>query len=197
MITDQSTNSFYIWDGYSPYQGPAINDSDLWRFTADGEGGGDWGREPVTNGDVWGDFVRTLGTAYTSSNDMGFQFGGTFVGGGPVKNAKGFKTLNFTTMEWEEETDVPYPDATLYGGSAIFVEKYGASGTVVVLGGLTNRDGSGSGYLSVDRAYLYDIAAKQWHYQDVSSTGSEKPARWDRACAVGVADTGDTDSFEM
>jgi hypothetical protein len=129
---------------------------------------------------------------------MGFIIGGTLMPlSGPRENADGFKTLNFTTMEWQEDTETSYPNNNIFSGSAVFVEEYGASGILVVLGGMTKRAENGAAHLPVERAYIYDIAATKWYFQDISSPDKEKPARWDRACAIGVADTGDNNSFEM
>ncbi len=75
--TDPSANSLYVWggftsDGSSPSQA-------LWRFTADGSGGGAW--EQVVQRD-YADFSKlkgTFGSAFTQTEDVGYSFGGAVI----------------------------------------------------------------------------------------------------------------------
>lgn len=196
ILTNKGEDTFYIYGGFSGY-GDSTDDSQFWKFAADGEGGGTWAREALANADVFSDFELSSGAAYVSTNDTGFVFGGTAVGSNPIRNLQGFKTFNFTTREWNEERDDPYSgDGTLWGGSATFVERYGASGIIVMLGGVQRRAEDASAYVDLGKVWFYDVAEKTWHSQQTANN-DDKPGGWDNGCVVGVEDTGDNDSFEM
>jgi hypothetical protein len=196
LLTHPSEDLFYIYGGFSAY-GDEIDESNLWKFTADGQGDGHWDKAGVANAGVFAGFERSHGAAYVSTKDAGFIFGGSVVGSRPIRNLQGFKVFNFTTTEWSEERDAPYAvEGKLWGGSAVFVEKYGASGIIVMLGGVQRRAEEASAYVDSGKVYFYDIAERTWHSQQTTNNG-DKPRGWDKGCVVGVEDTGDNGSYEM
>lgn len=199
IFTDRNSESFYLWGGYLPFVETA-DFSLFWRFTVDGKGGGQWDSEAPDNQQVFASIDRAENTAYKSTSDGGFVFGGKILDeDGKVtssqESVKGFKTFNFTTKEWAEESGGAYSqDGSIWGGSATFVDKFGTKGVIVMLGGLSRPDQPGSGYIDWGTIHVYDVAAKQWHSQKASG---DVPSRRSHHCAVGVADTGENNSYEM
>lgn len=190
LLTDHSRGMIYAHGGY--FVRPSdIQTDNLWGFRVDDEGGGSWERAAVDNLDDFANSTLSEGTAFASATDGGFIFGGAM----GRTNFKGYKTFNFTTMVWEEKWDAPYsPDGSLYGGAAVFVEKYGTAGLVMVMGGTWRRFEDPSGYSSPSTVHFYDVAEQKWHSQQ---TSGDIPPGWEQGCVVGVDDTSENNSFEM
>lgn len=190
LLTDTKSKVIYAHGGYFP-RSTGLNYNEFWSFRVDGRGGGSWESVNVDNPTEFKNSTINEGAAFASATDGGFIFGGAM----GMSNFKGYETFNFTTKEWEEKWDAPYSlDGSLYGASAIFVEKYGAAGLVFVLGGVTRRFEVASGYANLSTVHFYDVADKKWYSQQ---TSGDVPPGWELACAAGVDDTGDNDSFEM
>lgn len=200
IFTDQASKSFYVWGGY------LVDDeepdySTLWRFGTDGEGGGQWNSEAPSNQEVFLGLDVTEKMAYTSTDDGGLAFGGKILGPDGVPNstteesAKGFVTFNFTTKDWTHEDSGPYShEGSIFGASATFVDRFGARGVIVLLGGLERANQPGSGYVDWGTIHVYDVAEKKWHSQKALG---DAPSRRSHHCAVGVAGTAGNGSYEM
>lgn len=190
LLTDKKNNMIYAHGGYFTRE-TGIETTNLWGFKVDEEGGGSWGRTVVENPSDFANSTLTEGSAFASATDGGFIFSGAM----GRTNFKGYKTFNFTTKVWEEKWDATYsPDGSLYGGSAVFVEKFGTAGLVFVLGGAIRRFEDPSGYAPPGTVHFYDVAEQKWHSQ---KTSGQTPPGWEQGCVVGAEDTGGGDSFEM
>ncbi|KAI0477950.1 hypothetical protein F4859DRAFT_42674 [Xylaria cf. heliscus] len=191
--TDPSTGSLYTWggittDGSSPNQG-------LWRFQADGSGGGSWTQ--VTQRDFlsFSKLKGTSGSAFTQTEDVGFAFGGAVTAssdGSVAKKIPGYATpglvsYNFQTGEWENSTTSSYGGyGTSLNARAEYVP-FGANGLLLFLGGAeTPVDATNETIveMSWNHITMVDPVTKQWHTQTTSGT---KPPTIESHCSVGVA----------
>ncbi len=201
--TDPSANSLYVWggftsDGSSPSQA-------LWRFTADGSGGGAW--EQVVQRD-YADFSKlkgTFGSAFTQTEDVGYSFGGAVIkssDGSIAKTMPGYATpglvsYNFRTGSWDNTTATTPPDGgdgTSLNARTEYVP-FGPHGLLLVLGGAeTPVDATNETIVEILWNYIsmVDPVTKEWHTQKTSGT---KPPTVESHCSVGVP--GPNGTYEM
>lgn len=175
----------------------------LWRFVADGHGGGTWASEAkqaVTGG---GTAYRGVFGAVTVGHDVGYSLGGyanSWVDSRDNPAAQldvsmsqaqpGLISFNHTTKNWRNESTVAFtpPWGTYVGGVAEFVPGFGAEGLIVPLGGYTPLlrpdTGESVGYLDFANISVYDVATQRWLWQ--VATGDVPTARkW--MCSVGTS----------
>jgi len=200
LFTDESSDSFYIWGGYSMISGesPDAASSSLWKFTVDGEGGGSWASE--SQDDAFTDLVRSQAGAYVSTRDSGFHFGGESTRAAtsrPEGAVPGYFHFNFTSGDhsWQNETRAPYSDqGTIYGATATWVPTFGPNGLIVLVGGESREIGNSrnSEYLPMDMIHFMDPVTKTWYKQQ--TTGGV-PGKRVFHCSVGVESNNGT--FEI
>lgn len=197
LFTDLSTNSFYVWGGYTPWD-ESVDTSFLWRFIVDGGGGGEWVREAPGNPDFFVALARSNSGAYTQTPDTGYVFGGSELGSNAREtgaNVKGVVTFDFDSKDWAQDTNGPFsPDGSLWGATATYVNKFTEKGLIVILGGVTRRAETASGYLAFNTVQLYDVTSGTWYEQE---TTGDAPSRRSHHCAVGVGDSESQDTYEM
>lgn len=78
---DSSGNAFYVFGGRAPYScnRALIKKDGIWKFAADGKGGGSWEKEIPSNSVLFDTFTLTHGAAFASSSDgVGFSIGGFY-----------------------------------------------------------------------------------------------------------------------
>lgn len=190
-FTDPSFESLYVWGGFQHMGFPDTSQQYMWKFEADGQGGGQWDRESPENGDFFRDLVPSRAAASASTPQAGYLFGGIAWNDSTVP-IEGFYRYDFGSREWSWERDAGYPTRSIWASTATYVPGYGTGGVIVLLGGKTGVATDDEAYSSFDRAYIYDVEEGQWYTQQ--TTGDEKPSRRRHHCAVGV---GGDDSFEM
>ncbi|KAI1189260.1 hypothetical protein F5B17DRAFT_428722 [Nemania serpens] len=190
--TDPSTKSLYTWggstsDGSSPSQG-------LWRFTADGSGGGSWVQVIQRDFAAFSKLRGTVGSAFTQTEDVGFAFGGAVTkasDGSITKGLPGYATpglvsYNFRTGEWENSTTQSYSGyGTSLNARAEYVP-FGPNGLLLFLGGAeTPVDATNETIVEIswNRISMVDPVTKEWHTQTTSGT---KPPTIESHCSVGV-----------
>lgn len=197
LFTDASRNSFYVWGGYVPFDESA-DSSNLWKFNADGDGGGSWVREAPGNADFFVDLERTENGATTSSPGAGFVFGGKILDSkskATGQNEKGTVTFDFGSKNWSQNSEGPFsPDQTLWGATASFVEGFADEGLIFLLGGMNRRDEPAAGYLDFETVHFFDIAKRDWYEQ--KTTGDVPGVRFHH-CAVAMTDSSSNDTTEM
>ncbi|KAM0334379.1 hypothetical protein ACHAQA_001405 [Verticillium albo-atrum] len=189
LFTDESSNSFYIWGGHTSWGAP-VPQNELWRFTADGSGGGDWTTQIPGNPDVFRDLKRAEGAVFCSTPDSAFQFGGvaTMASNGAYFGATpGFVHINFTTQAWSNYTEGPWSAyRTLYAAEAEYIPTFGPNGLVMLIGGETRELGSSRGnrgFLSFQNLTFMDPVTRDFHYQ--RTTGTAPSGRFYH-CSAGV-----------
>lgn len=194
-----ASNSFYVWGGYVAYKTTA-DLGVLWKFIADGEGSGAWSREAPADADLFIDLQQSENAAYVTTPNMAYAFGGRLVisdnASKTEENIKGYVSFDFNSLEWSEGSDDESysQDGSLWGGTATYVERYGAGGIIVMLGGVTRRGEAASAYKSFGKVDVYDISARKWYSQ--STTGDIPPQRF-KHCAVSIGNKNNSDTHEM
>jgi hypothetical protein len=198
---DAAGKAFYIWGGVTSYfaQPPP---NEIWKFTADGSGGGAWSKEVPNNVVTLSQLVRSTNGAVAQSKDVGYFLGGyanyqtdTSVSGDTYLALPGLVEFNMTSGVFTNSSTTGFGAfGTLVGGSAEFVP-FGSSGLLLFLGGGSSTVATQwSGWTEVDfnNLTLYDPSAKKWYSQQ--TTGS-RPTRRQRFCTVGAQ--GPNKTYEM
>lgn len=190
---EYDSNSFFTWGGFVP--NATRSPTQLWKFTADGNGSGVWSVEDKYSQEL-SSLRRSHGGAFASTPDSGFYFGGfeetkTNIDlkmplGGYVP---GYLQFNYTTPTglpaWTNRTDTPYsPSGTLYAATAHYIPRYGSQGLIMILAGAEyNSTNQEPGNLSMEVVWFIDPVTKRWYSQKTIGEAPQ-PRRW--ACVVGV-----------
>lgn len=196
MLVDASNDAFYIWGGSLP-GGSRLVDPALWKFTADGSGGGSWSDETsnLSNRPVFEQLDRVQGPACVSTSMRGYVFGGLSdktTSPEPKSRVVGHVALDFEDHTWTQNSTAPYTSTgSFFGGSALLVPDYGKEGIIVLLGG--TYDGS-SKYNDFGTVNVLDIETGNWHKQATSASGGW-PSERALHCATGVAGNGTYEIF--
>nr|CDP31338.1 Putative protein of unknown function [Podospora anserina S mat+] len=213
---DPSGTAFYIWGGITSYrtQPPP---SELWKFTADGYGGGSWNKHEKISSVSLGKHVRTSRGAWTQSKDVGYWLGGygtanTDTSILPPQSSDGDKNiflavlgitlLKMASGELTNSSSVGMgPFGTLWGGSAHHVPLGGggeqSDGLLVFLGGVTAPvlsylESPDHRPVEFTNITVYDPLYKKWYSQQ--TTGAIPTPRY-QICVVGVK--GDNGTYEI
>ncbi|KAH8885365.1 hypothetical protein GQ53DRAFT_829081 [Thozetella sp. PMI_491] len=184
---------------YHPLLDADYNNTQIWRLTADGAGGGFWQFEYPKNLTQVLDFQRAQRGSFATCFNTGFYLGGLKVDIDPVTKARkrllvpGLLTHNLTSQTWANESATAFATfGTSYGGEAVCVPPFGPNGLVLFLGGVTSK---GLDFLDADKSLadsagvdfdnltFYDPFKKEWHSQE--ATGN-RPSPRQGFCAVGV-----------
>ncbi|KAI1122143.1 hypothetical protein F5Y10DRAFT_81448 [Nemania abortiva] len=190
--TDPSTSSFYTWGGFT--SNGSSPSQELWRFMADGSGGGSWTQ--VTQRD-FADFLKlkgTFGTAFTQTQDVGFALGGavtTSSDGSVDKKIPGYATpglvsYNFRTGEWDNRTTAEYGGYGTSLNARAESVPFGANGMILFLGGAeTPVDATNETIVetSWNHISMVDPVTNKWYKQ---ATSGIKPPTIESHCSVGV-----------
>lgn len=195
--TTSSTPGFYIWGGHTPY-GSERNDiqkRSVWRFEADGQGGGSWTKKLSSNQEMQQSFVLPECGAFTTAGNTGVFVGGTGsswtdpnIGGGTVL-VPGVVSFDMDTLTWRNDTapDELSPDGTLRDGTAAYAPTFGPNGLVFVLGGVTYSLGTTTntpdGTIDFSPVPFFDPVTRTWYRQP--ATG-QVPRSRKSFCSVGV-----------
>ncbi|KAJ3569289.1 hypothetical protein NPX13_g6132 [Xylaria arbuscula] len=176
-------------DGSSPEQA-------LWRFTADGSGGGTWNQVTQRDYLAFSKLKGTFGSAFTQTKDVGYSFGGAVMKSSDASVNKaipgyatpGLVSYNFRTGEWDNST-VTMSSYGGYGTSLNARAEYvpfGPNGLVMFLGGAeTPVDATNETIVEVNwnSISMVDPVTNEWYSQTTSGT---KPPTVESHCSVGV-----------
>ncbi|KAI8159652.1 putative transporter [Colletotrichum sp. SAR 10_65] len=161
-----SGKEFYTWAGEKIYN-RTLPDKDIWRFTADGSGGGKWERVTPSNPITFQNLLRPTDGTYTQSKDTGYYFGGIVRRRSDYSISDwnvsiptpGLVSYNMTSGEIKNTTSEFGQFGTFKEGSSQFLP-FGGAGVLLFLGGLEAPRTSRSGdWKEVDftRVTLFDI----------------------------------------
>jgi LPXTG-motif cell wall-anchored protein len=191
-----------MWGGQtSPlkFSGVGAPPNNLWRFDADGEGGGSWTGIPVPDS-----LVRPADAFFASANGVGYILGGYVSAYSVPARANdynleaipGLTSYDMSSNVWaNESTSLVSPNGLATAGQLIYVSTFGKLGVLVSLGGSSFPEpGSddGSGNLPFSEIAIYDIESGDW-FQQVTS-GQVPPLRLN-FCAAGVE--GNNGTYEI
>ncbi|KAK9414399.1 putative Kelch repeat-containing protein [Seiridium unicorne] len=190
LWSDSSTSSFYTWGGMTAWNGAAV-ENEIWKFTADGSGGGEWSQVSVSNTVAFTSSIRTLGSAFTSVNGVGYSVGGT--SGSTIDTSitgssiaiQGMITFDTVSREWNNASTAELNVNGTSMNARLEYAPFGTSGFLVMLGGAVLPVGVIDEYeqLEWNNLWVMDLEANKWYSQPV--TGS-KPTKRERHCSVGV-----------
>ncbi|KAK1750183.1 hypothetical protein QBC47DRAFT_426430 [Echria macrotheca] len=201
---DPDTNSFYSWGG-KWIGGVNMTKTELWKFTADGSGGGAWSVQDPANPNVFGGLIPGEFSAYTTAKGSGFLIGGIASGWTEIYRAKtqtipGMLTFNIKSKVWENGTFSAgfSPFDTLSGASAQYVPTFGPNGLILVFGGWSPRvdaepDIKVSPVFDLQNITFFDPETKKKYSQ--VTTGDVPPSPRGRFCTVGFEREGGYDIF--
>ncbi|KAI0390372.1 hypothetical protein F5Y17DRAFT_444906 [Xylariaceae sp. FL0594] len=189
---DSSTGSLYTWGGFAAQDPPPSHD--LWRFTADGSGGGAWSLVTQRDYVTFSKLKNIFGAAFTQTNDAGFALGGavthlsdhTVSDDIPGYATPGLVSYDFRTGSWDNSSSAAYGGyGTSLNARAEYVP-FGPNGLIVFLGGAeTPVDATNETIVEVNwnTVTLVDPVTMKWYKQ---STTGQKPPTIESHCSVGV-----------
>lgn len=198
----EDPKAFWIWGGRTirDIDSDKINKRKMWRFEANGEGGGRWFPETPNESDDFRDMHLPFRPAYTTYKNTGFSFGGEQVPASdpeidvkfqPVQGMVTFD-LNSKTFSNESTPDVSRY-GTLVGATAEYVPGFGDNGLIMILGGYGYTPDTNvrrpDQTLYFDNLTFLDPETRQWYWQ--KSSGDHPSPRLDH-CSVGVRSGRDT-----
>lgn len=200
LWTDESANVFYSWGGRHPH-GRNItrtNTPELWRFAADGHGGGSWSKVDTDTSGLLGSEEG----AWVSTPTTGFLIGGmshhyvNYWINGRAQPVPGMLAFDFKTATLTNGTGGFSPFGTtghIYG-FAEYVPVYGPNGIIMLFGGyatdpvgVANFEESYGDPLRLDNLIFFDPVTKKTYRQKATGDIPETP-RSD-ACVVGFANS--------
>jgi hypothetical protein len=206
MWTDSENHSFYIWGGQAPY-GNLTNDKNLWRFAADGQGGGAWDVVNPANPDVFINQIRTNGASWATCRRKGFHLGGYrgydtdrtqgMTVNSTLQPVPGMLTYDFDSRVWTNVSAVGFNSfgTSLFGGGTC-AENQGDEGVFFSLGGevsdLVSWDERGAGLINTANVSFFNPATNSWHSQ--MTTGDIPEPRY-RHCVAGTR--GPNNTYDM
>lgn len=198
LLADYDAGAFYLYGGIQAFNVAPLRQRNLWRFRADGVGGGTWGTETSSNMDLFIDLNQTEMGSWVSTENTGFYLGGIGnrrTSSDPARQGAvpGIVSYNFTTRAWANDSSAGLsPDGSLHGASATFVPNFGPNGLVVLIGGSSRYRQDGQGSQPMDTITFFDPVTKEVFEQKTS--GGTPEERYSH-CAVGAQSTNGT--FEM
>lgn len=196
LWTDPSSDTFYIFGGKWLF-GENMNETEVWKFTADGKGRGDWALQEPANPSLFNGHVPSEFGVFATANGTGFQIGGLASGWTQIRRASsqavpGMLAFNMKTKVWSNGTEGFSPVGTISGGSAHYVPSFGPRGLVMVMGGQSFAvDGEikreTAKYFDLRNLTFFDPQTKTQYWQ--ITTGDIPP--WPRSgfCTAGFQNT--------
>jgi len=172
--------------------------TELWKFKADGQGGGAWSVEPPANPSLFDGLIPGEYSAVANTADMGYLVGGIASGWTELYRAKnqvlpGMLTFNMKTRLWQNGTIGFSPVGTLIGAEAAYVPAYGPNGLVVLFGGYSpvvdaEPDITVSPISEFQNLTFFDPQSKKVYWQ--ATTGDIPPSPRARFCVTGFRSSG-------
>ncbi|KAF4838027.1 Kelch repeat-containing protein [Colletotrichum tropicale] len=193
---------FYTWAGQKSYAS-SLKGQDIWRFAADGKGGGKWSGVTSSTPITFQGIRRPMNGSSPQSRDTGYYFGGV----GDRSNqwasnpnastpTPGLISYNMTSGEIRNITSEFGQYGTFKDGSAHFLP-FGDAGLLLFLGGqqapLTLRSNDWWREIGFGQVTVFDIKNERWYTQN--TTGSIPTLRKGGFCTIGVA--GPNKTFEI
>lgn len=203
ILIDETPDSFYAWGGTTSHEEVIRDSPELWMFESDGQGEGEWTNATPSKGDdIFFTIKRSRNSAYVSTPNTGFIFGGLttpYTTREQEGSIAGFSTFDFKTKKWSYFEEGPYsPGRRIVGGRAVFAPEFGPDGLIFILGGIGDPTADGQeteNYIGFKTIHFIDPVSKQWYSQE--TTGQEPSIRYD-FCAVGVGHVaGNSTRFDM
>ncbi|KAH6855347.1 hypothetical protein B0I37DRAFT_300406 [Chaetomium sp. MPI-CAGE-AT-0009] len=192
---DREAGAFYVWGG-KWIGGQNMTENELWKFTADGNGGGTWAVEPPANPSLFESLEQYEWGAFTNTGTTGFSIGGLASGWtkkhrGHNQVIPGMVAFNMDTKIWQNGTTAFSPTDTLVSASAEYIPTFGPNGLVMLFGGLsfphdtksTSEDWQNAASYNLRNLTFFDPETKDVYWQ--MTTGSVPANPRSELCVTG------------
>ncbi|KAK0638453.1 hypothetical protein B0T16DRAFT_421214 [Cercophora newfieldiana] len=196
LWTDTVEGALYSWGGKF-FLGQNMTKTELYKFTADGKGGGSWAVQSPGNPSLFNGLIPGEFSAVTTVNDTGYLIGGIASGWTQLSRARnqvlpGMLAYNMKTHIWQNGTVGFSPFNTLIGAEASYLPTFGPNGLVLVLGGYSPRvDGEPNINASPSQDFrnltFFNPLTKTTYWQ--TTTGEAPPSPRGRFCITGFRNT--------
>lgn len=204
---DPSQRTAYLWGGWAR-QGNLPRTTELWQFTADDGGGGEWSRPDPANPDELIPLLRTNGASTATCNGKALYLGGyqsnitdSRLETGSKLPTPGLLTYDMETRMWANISTAPAVNrygTSIYGAAAC-AEDLGGNGLFFPISGqvadvLPDFDQIENSQFMMNTANLtfYDVEKDKWYWQQTSGDNPDTRARH---CVAGVQSLNGT--YEM
>lgn len=152
--------------------------NELWKFTADGNGGGAWESVKPGNEAAFSDLVRPRDCMFCVVNNTGYCLGGVVESKSDPSIPKGVSialsgivSYDIGSQKWENISSVGFGSyGTLFSGRAEHVP-FGPNGLILVLGGFESPVGNPNKTNDIDFGKLWI-----WDPSSRSNLELERPA---------------------
>ncbi|KAJ9659749.1 hypothetical protein H2201_007185 [Coniosporium apollinis] len=171
----------------------------LWKFTADGAGGGSWSKRLPSDPAAFSNLTRPYGATVATGEEVGYALSGVMTShsdpgfDGDGVPLLGLVSFNMTSGAWRNDSSIGYSSNGMgLWGHMQYVPGFGIDGLLVMFGGQSispdlYQPGTFSNanpeFIPFDNITIYDPASRTWHSQ---ATTGEHPSPRDSFCAVGV-----------
>ncbi|KAK3399558.1 hypothetical protein B0T20DRAFT_372449 [Sordaria brevicollis] len=203
---DTTGNGYYLYGGVTSYNqnNTGFPKEGIWKFVADGRGGGTWSLEEAANLDTFSSLRYTTNSAYASTGGIGFAIGGyqsRFTDPSITARSNlrwqtaGMVSYDMGTREWKNDSQLAEgflePNQSLEDGRAIHVPGFGTgpNGLIFALGGAAKTAGvmspgiTHTPLVSFSVISFFDPDTKKWYAQ---ATTGEAPKGRLAHCVVGA-----------
>ena len=203
-------NTLYAFGGQPPHPlnstvARAVNVTNtLWRFDADGKGGGSWSTSLASAGSTFSTLKRPAGALWASGDGKGYAMGG--IRGDLYYSPDGINwpvlggllAFDQDANTWSNHTVGLASGGALIDGGMHYAPTFGKSGVLVALGGESRTPNSPTARppQPLTSVFVYDIAENMWYTQStVGATDDSTPPPRYRFCMTGAQST--NSSYEI
>ncbi|KAK3290355.1 uncharacterized protein B0H64DRAFT_63622 [Chaetomium fimeti] len=193
--TDKEAGAFYVWGG-KWIGGRNMTENALWKFTADGNGGGTWALETPENPNLFNNLEQYEFGAFANTGTTGYSVGGlasgwTKKGRSHNQVVPGMVTFNMDTKIWQNGTTAFSPTDTIVTASAEYIPNFGPNGLIMLFGGLsfphdtrsTAEQWQNAASYDLQNLTFFDPETKDTYWQ--IATGSVPPRPRSKFCVTG------------
>ncbi|KAK8017571.1 hypothetical protein PG993_013897, partial [Apiospora rasikravindrae] len=182
-------SSFYEWGGCTFQTAPP--DNLIWKFIADGKGGGEWSQVAPSNIVVFNNAARPWNAGFTTHDSVGYALGGIIssesqVTGGDRTAISGLVSFDMGSLKWGNAPSVGgYGNSGTSWAGRMESIPFGQNGLLMVLGGCESSTANlkSATLVSWDVVNFVDPRTGVWYSQ--ATTGS-RPTSRQAFCSAGV-----------
>lgn len=204
---DPNQPTAYLWGGWSR-ESNLPTTTELWQFTANEDGGGEWTRPDPANPDVLIPLLRTNGASTATCNGKALYLGGyqsNITDSRLETDSKlptpGLLTYDMETRFWANVSAAPALNrygTSIYGAGAC-ADNLGANGLFFAISGQVadvlpdyNQTKNAQFMMDTGNLTFYDVENDRWYWQQ---TSGDNPDTRGRHCVAGVQSSNGT--YEM
>ncbi|KAH6856878.1 hypothetical protein B0I37DRAFT_85929 [Chaetomium sp. MPI-CAGE-AT-0009] len=193
LWTDTAAGAFYSWGGRWP-GGKNMTKNALWKFTADGKGGGSWAVEEPGNPTLFNGMRQSEYGAFVNTDTTGFVIGGaahawTQLDQSTADPIPGMVAFDMKSKIWQNGTInfSPFGTGVLNKGAAAYMPSIGPNGLIITMGGYSppvdsDLNKSEGPPLDLRNLTLFNPETKTRYWQ--TATGTIPPSPRGQFCTV-------------